>query len=304
MKNSILIVCPWLMNGGAQKALIGILKRLPKSEIKLLILFSGNTDLTEFDKYANNTLVLNHSRSVSGIVRAARDIRHQLKDFQTVYSLMRASHLVMGLIPKRSLKDKRLIGSLHQLPSSDRTTFIGKLEDLLVKRYLRQVDYITAPSKRALAEAVEYGYSEDKKCIYEPNIIDFISNKALDVRQGDLDVIKLVAAGRLTDQKGFDRIPELLKQVTLPVHIKILGDGPDRDKIHNISRDLSPENKVELVGHVDDVGPYIDWSDAIFMPSRAELNPVFVWEAFSRGRGVVASELPVFKDLRNEYNCV
>jgi hypothetical protein len=62
-----------------------------------------------------------------------------------------------------------------------------------------------------------------------------------------------------------------------------------------------PENvRVVFEGRVDDVVPHIDWADLAIMPSRQELNPVFVWECWARGRAVIAPRIPAFVDLASK----
>ena len=84
------------------------------------------------------------------------------------------------------------------------------------------------------------------------------------------------------------------------VEIKILGSGPEEEDLKRRFGNTKPSSHtVELVGRVDDVVPYLDWSDAAFMPSRKRTQPcVSVWEAWARGRPVVAAHLPAFEDLR------
>ncbi|MET4147152.1 glycosyltransferase involved in cell wall biosynthesis [Arthrobacter sp. UYCo732] len=64
-----------------------------------------------------------------------------------------------------------------------------------------------------------------------------------------------------------------------------------------MSKHVGSLHKVEVLPYVTDIEPYLDWSDAVVMPSRWELNPLVVWEARARGRGTIASDIDVFRDL-------
>jgi glycosyltransferase involved in cell wall biosynthesis len=210
---------------------------------------------------------------------------------------MRASHLVLGLLPKRLLSDRRLAASFHQLPSQDSSGIQGKFEDILVKRGVKSAGLITAPSARAVAELIERGFGTEANVRVEHNIIATSDKPAVPPREGRLERLNLVFAGRLSQQKGLDRIPELLAGVSTPIHLRCLGDGEQRSAVERSLADVRSPHRVELLPHTDDVESFFDWSDAVFLPSRWELNPLVIWEARARGRGAIASNIDVFEDL-------
>nr|WP_298776022.1 glycosyltransferase [uncultured Rhodococcus sp.] len=215
-----------------------------------------------------------------------------------VYSLMRGSHVALGVASVFKRLPSELIATFHQLPSADETGVVSLIENVLVRNALRNAKLITAPSELAVSQIRQRRYGPHARLVYEPNLIR-VDSRETTRRERAGAPLRLLACGRLSKQKGFDRIPELLSDIEIPCEVKILGSGPEEEDLKRRFDDAKPSaHTVELVGRVDDVVPYLDWSDAAFMPSRNELNPVFVWEAWARGRPVVATDLPAFEDLR------
>lgn len=104
-------------------------------------------------------------------------------------------------------------------------------------------------------------------------------------------------AGRLSKQKGIDRLPELLSGATTSVILRVAGSGELADEVARWQESTDFPARVEYVGYVPELTDHLDWCDAVLMPSRWELNPLVVWESWARGKPVLASRLPVFEDL-------
>ncbi|GGJ12283.1 hypothetical protein GCM10010052_07150 [Paenarthrobacter histidinolovorans] len=292
-----LILVPWLEGGGAQGALEGILGKLPAQDLTLLILFSGNRNHEPVKKLVGRTIELELPRNPIGVLKAALRLRGFVSASDKIYSLMRGSHLVLGLLPPGALAGKRLAASFHQLPSTDSAGVQGKVENIIVKRGVRRAGLITAPSNRAVDELIEGGFGDSRRVKVEHNIIKRAVKPLVPPRAGVLDSVRLVFAGRISKQKGLDRLPDLLKDVTVPVHIRCLGDGEEKRNVAELHKKLKPMHSLEFLSHVDDVVSHLDWSDAVIMPSRWELNPLVVWEARARGRSTVGSRIEAFQDL-------
>lgn len=295
---SLLVVAPWLEGGGAQKSLCGLLRGLTDTHTTVVTLFAGCRDFDEVVDLADEFLMLDYPRSPRGLFGASRAVVPHLQRSDVVYSLMRGSHVVLGVSSMFKRLPSDLIATFHQLPSADETGVVSRVENMLVRSALRHAKLITAPSELAVSQIRERSYGPHARLVYEPNLIQ-VDSRETTRRERPGAPLRLLACGRLSKQKGFDRIPELLSDIEIPCEIKILGSGPEEGNLkRRFDTAKLSSHTVELVGRVDDVVPYLDWSDAAFMPSRNELNPVFVWEAWARGRPVVATELPVFEDLR------
>lgn len=292
-----LVVVPWLEGGGAQYALASVLADAGPGTVDVVALFAGCRDHEAVAELSHRFVMLDAPRTPLGVLEAARRLRTVVRGRKRIYSLMRGSHLVLGLALGAVPRGARLAASFHQLPSTDDADRLGALENVLVRRYTRRCELVTAPSQRAVVEIRDRGFAAADAVRAEANLIT-TSGDAAPPRATLTDGrVRLLLAGRLTEQKGLDRIVEILDAVDTPVTLHVAGDGPLRDALLADLTQVADRHEVEYLGRVDGLDDELDWCDAVLMPSRFELNPVVVWEAWAHGRPVLSSDLSVFVDL-------
>lgn len=292
-----LVVVPWLEGGGAQYALTSVLAEVGPGTADVVVLFDGCRDYEPVAEVSHRFVMLDVPRTPLGVLEAARRLRGVVRGRTRIYSLMRGSHLVLGMALGAIPRGAHLAASFHQLPSTDEADRLGALENVLVRRYTRRCELVTAPSERAVVEIRDRRFAAAGAARAEANIVADATSTAPARTTLDDGRVRLLVAGRLTEQKGLDRIVEILDAVDVPVALRVAGDGPLRDDLLADLARVDPRHEVEHLGRVDGLTDQLDWCDAVLMPSRFELNPIVVWEAWSRGRSVVSSRLPVFADL-------
>lgn len=105
--------------------------------------------------------------------------------------------------------------------------------------------------------------------------------------------VLLVAAGRLTYEKGFDLLLEALARCSDPrLHLSVLGDGPLRAELEAQARALGLGSVVQFVGFQANPYPYFRQADAFVLSSRFEGLPNVVLEALACGAPVIATPAP------------
>ena len=110
-------------------------------------------------------------------------------------------------------------------------------------------------------------------------------------------LIKLVFVGRLSYQKGLDRVLNLFSNIK-NIEFIIIGDGPQRKKLERFVKKISYKKK--LLFMVLFLKPYniIAGSDYFLLPSRWEGMPNCVLEALALGTPVIAfEEIESLKDF-------
>lgn len=82
----------------------------------------------------------------------------------------------------------------------------------------------------------------------------------------------LLAVGRLNEQKGVSDCIQLLAQLPDAVTADIVGDGPDRDRLHTMARTLGVGGRIRWHGRLPQsaVAPLYRGALATVMPSRDE----------------------------------
>jgi glycosyltransferase involved in cell wall biosynthesis len=101
--------------------------------------------------------------------------------------------------------------------------------------------------------------------------------------------LRFVVAGRLTRQKGVDRLLPLLGHGPSDTHLTVLGDGPERARLEAAARSLGIAERVRFTGFVAKPWPWLAGADACLVPSRWEGMPNVALEALACGTPVIAS---------------
>lgn len=101
---------------------------------------------------------------------------------------------------------------------------------------------------------------------------------------------KLLAVGRLTKQKGYERLLKVcdtLSRRGLDFHLNILGDGELLNTIQDEISRFNLTGKVTLLGNKKDVDKYYQAADVFVMTSYWEGLPMVIPEAMSFGLPIV-----------------
>ena len=107
---------------------------------------------------------------------------------------------------------------------------------------------------------------------------------------------ELVASGRLHRQKGFDLLIEAMARLAhrgqRPVHLRILGDGPEAPSLREQIARLGLQQHVTLAGYRSNPLPYYRQADLFCLPSRYEGLPNALAEAMACRVPVLAADCP------------
>ncbi|MGR0481454.1 MAG: glycosyltransferase [Candidatus Electronema sp. V4] len=76
-----------------------------------------------------------------------------------------------------------------------------------------------------------------------------------------------------------------------PLHIHLLGDGPDRERLLALTEELNLGDAVSFEGWAENMDSWYQQLDAVLLPSRFEGVPVVMLEAMRWGLPVLASNL-------------
>ncbi|MFY7696402.1 MAG: glycosyltransferase [Cyanobium sp.] len=107
---------------------------------------------------------------------------------------------------------------------------------------------------------------------------------------------RLLAIGRLVEQKGFDRLLRALPMVVAAhpqVSLEVIGEGPDRPRLEGLAEELGLQERVQFHGFVERsrVPEFLARAGLVVAPSRFEGLPYALLEAAAAGRPIVATRV-------------
>jgi glycosyltransferase involved in cell wall biosynthesis len=131
-------------------------------------------------------------------------------------------------------------------------------------------------------------------CGIDPGLFDMVSHNESGKR--------LLFVGRLAEAKGLPILLEsltLLKQSHADIILTIVGDGPDRQKLEQLTVQLGLTQNVNFVGYKSqaEVRNYFQQTDIFVMSSFAEGIPVVLMEAMAAGVPVIATQIAGISEL-------
>ena len=173
--------------------------------------------------------------------------------------------------------------------SNNKKHFLMKLLYRLLYRYAD----CTFSTSEKMSDDFIYNFNVPKSKIkILPNPINEkeIRSKSIPMIRRDSNAVHFVAAGRLTYQKGFDRLLEWFATLDSEKYtLTILGAGPLMKSLNKSIKHLGIEKQVVLVGFNNNPWQWYAGADAFLLSSRWEGMPNAVLESLACGTPVIAT---------------
>ena len=202
--------------------------------------------------------------------------------------------IIMALImslhrPKRTLLREANIPSstIESLPMR----WLGRF---LYRWLYNRADIVVCNSSETMNELVALGVDRSRvTLIPNPVDIDGVREQAQETCDlpdfPDPSLPLFVSLGRLTKQKGMDRLITWVASMASKANLLIIGRGPERDELERLIESNGLTGRAKIIDFQDNSFPYMSNADAVLLGSRWEGLPNVALEALALGKQVVAT---------------
>lgn len=112
----------------------------------------------------------------------------------------------------------------------------------------------------------------------------------------------LVAVSRLHPEKGLPVLLRALAMLPADLHLCIVGEGPDRERLQALASELGLAGRTRLLGWRDDALSIVSAADVFVHPSYHEALPSAVIEALALGKPIVATDVSGVRDILGDQD--
>ena len=317
----VLFIHNKLVCGGAEQALYDLLCLMDKTkfDITLLVQYDGGIWEDKFRDAGFNIISIWDCQKVSR--NPLMKVRNWYKRKQIVQALERDGE---GLLKACGLGDAFDLIVAYNGSTLQKMCFSGQAKTvkyihgdvgtnelfrkntLAIRPYLERFARIICVSEIAKKSFVEVtGISENVLAYHNPLNSDNIARLSQAEVDMPSDVPLICAVGRLSEEKGFDRLIRIHKRLYdegLRHKLVLVGDGPERESLEETIRSIHAEDSVIMVGYQGNPYPYIKISSFLVCPSYTEGLSIVAMEALFLGIPVVAS-VPTIGELFGDEKC-
>ena len=145
---------------------------------------------------------------------------------------------------------------------------------------------------------VKYNTNESEKILKlskEPTSELYLNN----------DEFKIIGVGKITENKGFDRLIKIGKELLLDnikVHIYLLGEGNQTESLKNLTKEMAMSDYVSFLGYKSNPYKYVAKCDLFVCSSYSEGFSTAATEALIVGTPVCTVDVSGMREMLGENN--
>ena len=313
MKTRILFLIHDLGQGGAEKVLINLVNNLSrdKFDISVTVLFGGgiNEQFLKPDIHCRAVFPRMIPGNSLWMKAMNPEQLHQLcvkerYDIEVSYLEGPSARVISGC---RDLNTK-LVCWIHSNPLSVKDLASPFRSDKEAKTCYSRFEKIVCVSQ-TIKESMEPMLPLDGTYTVLYNTVEFskireMSEEEVPELEGE-SALKLVAVGTLKEIKGFDRLLRVVKRLIEeknPVHLFLLGDGPDAEQLRRYVMENSLQSSVSFLGYQLNPYKYVAKCDLFVCSSYSEGFSTAATEALIVGTPVCTVAVSGMKEMLGENN--
>ena len=288
MKKSILFILPDLNAGGAERIVTTIANHLPREKFSPSILLLRKEGLyLDFLQNDVEIIDIKTPRIRHALKPILKQIRKRKPDI--VFSGFGEVNAYLSLFIKLFPKTKFIARETNVV-----SQHVTRKEIRFFYKFYNNYNKIICQSDDMMNDLVENFKIKKDKLIKINNPVDFSfieeklenATKPESYREGYKNI---VAIGNLSSRKGFDNLLKVFEKLKKHnVFLHILGDGRDKELLHQMKDNLELENVI-FHGVQKNPYPFLKFADLFVLSSRYEGFPNVLLEAGACGTYALAN---------------
>lgn len=295
-RKRVVFVLPTLLAGGAERVLITLMNGLDRRYfVPELVVLSERGPLRDWVAPDTPVHSLGNVRVRGSLVKLTRTLNEISPDI--VVSTMAAMNYAVLMVKPFLKKKPRLIVREAVVPSSiaenQRTPWLVRKA---YQALYPGADLVLSPAQCIIDEFESYLGMPTKNHALLHNPVDIArlrrgAPQELFAAGDRATTTRFICAGRLHEQKGFDRLIAALPRMAHENWtLNILGVGEQQEMLQKLISSLGLQDKVTLDGLIKNPWPQIGAADCFLLPSRWEGLPNVVLESLACGTPVIGMD--------------
>lgn len=305
-KIKVLFFISSLDGGGAERVMVDILNYIDKSRIEPVLVILYPYDNSPYKEYLTEdvkvVVVKRKSDSFFSKIKQFADfIKIVYKEKPRVILSMLTHNNIMAISAaifsrlKVIVCEQNTVSEVIKIREGKKILWFPVSS--MVKVLYRFTDRVIAVSKGVRSDLIkEFNIPAHKiQVIYNPidlNRITGLSSMPLEHPFFEDHVPIVIAIGRLVRQKGFDTLIKAFSLVIpkMNAQLIILGEGPEKESLEEMVKDLGLIDKVSFAGFQNNPYKFLSRADVFVLSSNYEGLPMVILEAMACGAPIISTD--------------
>jgi glycosyltransferase involved in cell wall biosynthesis len=289
-KINITFALPNLLPGGAERVFSYIAQNIDVHKFNVTLLIIGYSKDASYDVKNIKVVYLEKDRVLNGIPALFNYIRKN-KPHLLVSAVGHLNSVIAYMsyfFPKTKII-AREVTVLSVDAEFFKTSTFNPLS-FIVNKYFNLFDSIICQSQDMKTDIIDsYKVDSNKIVVINNPITDGFKLKEQLTKNNP---IQYITVGRLSKEKGYERILMVLSKLDFPFHYTIIGNGSEKDHIFSLIEQYGLTDKITHIEFTKDVSKYLTKSDVFLQGSYYEGFPNCLIESCAVGTPVIAFKAP------------
>jgi len=301
----ILFTLPNLNGGGAERVIVNILNSLDEKKFEKHLFLAQNSGI--YFKTLSSSVKL-HVHDFKRTLLSFFALRKSIKEIEPKI-IFSTTHRMNLLVVLATLTLRKKYITLLRLPNSPKLEIENKqlssLEIFLYKYTYNKATYVVAQTPEMAEEITTYFHvkKESIKLFLNPIDKKLIDKSIQNIENPfNKNFINIVAAGRITHQKGFDILIKSLHYIVEKnpnFRLYIIGKESTHEymsKLNQLIKSLNLKNHIFFLGFQENPYRYFFYSDLYVLSSRWEGLPNTVLENLYLKKPIISTRCIPFME--------